>query len=290
MQRFESYDGTPIAYRVEGSGDPVVLIPGGPARPSGYFGDLAGLAADRQLIFFDLRGTGESGIPEDTSTYRVDRHADDVIALIDHLGLATVDLLGHSAGAGIAIFLAIGHSDRVRRLVLLTPSARVLGIPMVGFEEAWDARKDEPWYAEAVAADEALDALPDDADPAERDRLISLVMPFFYKRWDAVAQAHSASFPPVDAVLTGYYRDYVDGCAGDADAAGRGDDADAGRGGRRGRDAGAGDGGHDRERVPARRDRDGPRRSLPVAGRSGRAPGRDQRVSGLITSSAVVRP
>ena len=209
MEHFASYDGTPIAYRVEGSGDPLVLIPGGPARPSGYFGDLAGLAADRQLIFFDLRGTGESGTPEDTSTYRVDRHADDVIALIDHLGLTTVDLLGHSAGAGIAIFLAIGHSDRVRKLVLLTPSARVLGIPMVGFEEAWDARKDEPWYAEAVAADEALDALPDDADPAERDRLISLVMPFFYKRWDAVAQAHSASFPPVDAVLTGYYRDYV---------------------------------------------------------------------------------
>ena len=103
----------------------------------------------------------------------------------------------------------MGTQERLRRLILLTPSARVLGIPMIGFEQAWDARKDEPWYADAIAADEALDALPDDADPAERDRLMHLVMPFFYKRWDAAAAAHAKSFPPVEAVQAGFYRDYV---------------------------------------------------------------------------------
>jgi pimeloyl-ACP methyl ester carboxylesterase len=97
----------------------------------------------------------------------------------------------------------------VRRLILVTPSGRVLGVPMIGFEEAVAARSAEPWYADAIAADAALEDLPDDADLAERVQLLARVTPFFYGRWDAAAAAHSVAFPHVDAAATGYYRDFT---------------------------------------------------------------------------------
>ena len=51
----------------------------------------------------DVRGTGESAIPADPASYRCDRLVDDVAALQDHLGLDRFDLLGHSAGANVAV-------------------------------------------------------------------------------------------------------------------------------------------------------------------------------------------
>lgn len=86
MPTFSAPDGTQLSYRVTGDGDPVVCIPGGPAD-SRYLGDLGGLSAHRRLIVLDLRGTGRSAVPEDTSTYRCDRLVDDVEALREHLGL-----------------------------------------------------------------------------------------------------------------------------------------------------------------------------------------------------------
>ena len=50
MRRFESYDGTEIAYSVLGEGSPLVCLPGGPGRAVEYLGDLGGLATSRQLI------------------------------------------------------------------------------------------------------------------------------------------------------------------------------------------------------------------------------------------------
>lgn len=53
----------------------------------------------RQLVLLDLRGTGDSAVPDDPATYRCDRQAADVEALRAHLGLERVDLLAHSAAA-----------------------------------------------------------------------------------------------------------------------------------------------------------------------------------------------
>lgn len=95
MPTFTAPDGTRLAYRVEGSGDPVVCVPGGPVG-SAYLGDLGGLSAHRRLIALDLRGTGGSAVPEDTSSYRCDRLVEDIEALRGHLGAARIDLLAHS--------------------------------------------------------------------------------------------------------------------------------------------------------------------------------------------------
>src|SRR5215470_12174141 len=114
---------------------------------STYLDDLGGLSAQRQLVLLDLRGTGESAVPADPATYRCDRQVDDVEALRAHLGLDRIDLLGHSAGGTLAILYAVQHPERVGRLVLVTPSPRVVGVEVADEDRRAlvDMRRGEPW-------------------------------------------------------------------------------------------------------------------------------------------------
>src|SRR3954469_7883811 len=114
MPTFSSHDGTVLACHLTGQGEPLVCLAGGPGRPSGYLGDLGGLAASRRLILLDNRGAGDSAVPEDPGTYGVDRLVADVEALREHVGLETMDLLGHSAGADLAVLYATRHPHRIR--------------------------------------------------------------------------------------------------------------------------------------------------------------------------------
>jgi len=189
MPTFSAFDGTELAYHVRGEGDPLICLPGGPMRASACLGDLGGLAGHRRLILLDLRGTGDSAIAADPSSYRCDRLADDVLALTDHLGLARADVLGHSAGANIAVQYALRQPDRVRSLVLVTPSGAAVGLePDAGLRrEIISLRQGEPWYEDAAAAFERVAA----GGGAEQDW--AAMAPFFYGRWDAAAQAHDAA-------------------------------------------------------------------------------------------------
>lgn len=189
MPAFPAPDGTDLAYHVFGAGAPVVCLPGGPMLGSAYLGELGGLSAHRQLIMVDLRGTGRSAIPKDAASYRCDRLVDDVEALREHLGLDRLDLLAHSAGANLAALYVARHPERVGRLALVTPSTRAVGIEVTGQArlEIARLRRDEPWFAAAFAALEAIVA--GDAG----DNSWKAIDPFFYGRWDAAAQAHNAA-------------------------------------------------------------------------------------------------
>ena len=189
MPAFSAPDGTRLAYRMIGAGDPVVCVPGGP-RDASYLGDLGGLSAHRQLILLDLRGTGLSGIPEDTASYRCDRLVEDVEALREHLGLTRMDLLGHSAGTNIAVQYAARYPKDIGKLVLITPSAAAAGIAITGAmrRELAELRKDEPWFPAAFAALEAI------TEGTGSDW--EAIAPFRWGRWDAAAQRHPAASPP----------------------------------------------------------------------------------------------
>ncbi|MDC7338744.1 alpha/beta hydrolase [Streptomyces lydicus] len=67
MPHFRTYDDAELHYRVLGPADsplpPLVCLAGGPGRDAAYLGDLGGLAAHRQLIVPDSRGTGDSPPP-----------------------------------------------------------------------------------------------------------------------------------------------------------------------------------------------------------------------------------
>ncbi|MEU3223283.1 alpha/beta fold hydrolase [Streptomyces sp. NPDC006976] len=191
MPTFHTYDGTELAYHLMGEGAPLVCLPGGAMRASAYLGSLGGLAARRQLVLLDLRGTGDSAAPEDPATYRCDRLVADVEALRVHLGLERVDLLAHSAAGDLAALYAARHPDRLRSLVLVTPTTRAAGLPLAGREarEVAALRSAQPWYEEARAALEEIWA------GRLTDELRAGARPFMYGRWDAAAREHAAASP-----------------------------------------------------------------------------------------------
>jgi proline iminopeptidase len=187
MPTFSAPDGTRLAYRSLGTGDPLVCLPGGPMQDSAYLGDLGGLSARHRLIVLDLRGTGGSAAPEDTSSYRADRQVDDVEALREHLGLERIDLLSHSAGTNLAILYALRHPARVGRLLLIAPSLFAAAVP-VSAEMRLDVarlRQDEPWFPSAYAALEALTS-GQGADWAA-------IAPLRHGHWDVGTQAFEAA-------------------------------------------------------------------------------------------------
>jgi pimeloyl-ACP methyl ester carboxylesterase len=191
MAVFHGADGTRLAYHRAGQGDPLICLPGGPLQASAYLGDLGGLSAHRLLVLLDLRGTGASEVPADPASYRCDRLVDDVEALRVHLGLDRIDLLGHSAGAALALLHAARHPDRIGRLVLVTPSPRPVGLEITDHDRRRIAelRRGEAWFPDAFAAFQRI--WSGRATPADW----AAIAPFTYGRWDAAAQAHHARQP-----------------------------------------------------------------------------------------------
>ncbi len=197
---FTSYDGTVLAYRARWPrGVGLVCLPGGPGRHAGYLGDLGGLGrrTERELILLEPRGTGASAVPADPATYRCDRMAEDVEALRAHLGLTTMDLLGHSAGADLALLYAARYPERVSRLILLNPGLSSVGLAVTDDEllANTERRSAEPWFADAKAAVEA--AFSGDGCAETRRRYL----PFFYGRWDEAARAHRQESSPAVACI-----------------------------------------------------------------------------------------
>ena len=74
--------------------------------------------AGRRVVLFDNRGHGRSEKLYDPASYHIGLMAADALALLDHLGLARVDVMGYSMGARIGAFLTQAHPERVRSLVL----------------------------------------------------------------------------------------------------------------------------------------------------------------------------
>ena len=188
MPQLTTRCGTRLAYRVEGSGPPLVCLPGGPMMDAAYLGDLGGLDADRQLVLLDPRGTGDSEAPSDPRDYRVNKQVPDVEALREHLGLEQLDLLGHSAGANLVYRYVQAHPDRVSSLVLVTPSPYGLGLDVPDAMRATLAasRAHEPWYPAAAAAF----ARVQDGAAEEADWVA--MSPFSYARWDDRTREYDA--------------------------------------------------------------------------------------------------
>ena len=194
MSSFVSYDGTRLAYDLVGNGPLLLCLPGGPGRASAYLEDLGGLAEERSLVRLDARATGRSEVPADPSTLRFDRLAPDVEALRAHLAadgadVERIDLLAHSAGCLVAQVYATASPERVRSLVLVTPSDRLQGGSRADVAAIRDSRSQEPWYADASEAQAALV----DAPPGQQQALVRATRPFFYGRWDERTKAHAAT-------------------------------------------------------------------------------------------------
>src|SRR5689334_11895839 len=121
MASFDSFDGVPLYYEREGEGQPVVLLHGFTSSIEGNWKRpgiwQAIVDSGCSVIGLDARGHGKSSKPHDVAAYENDAMVRDVDALLQHLSLSRVDVVGYSMGAMTALRFAIGES-RVRRLVL----------------------------------------------------------------------------------------------------------------------------------------------------------------------------
>ncbi len=118
-EEFDS-NGVKIHYLVEGTGEPVVLIHGLLANAMLNWelpGIIAGLAKNHQVIALDCRGHGLSGKPVSEDQYGV-KMVDDVVRLMDHLGIKKADIVGYSMGGAITMKLMVLHPERVRSAVV----------------------------------------------------------------------------------------------------------------------------------------------------------------------------
>jgi proline iminopeptidase len=129
-----------LHYSTVGTGDPIVLLSGGPGFSSAYMAPLAALLApDHLVIIPDLRGTGRSQPTTITSaTVNSPLILDDLEALRSHLGIERWDVIGHSFGSLLGMRYALAHPGSVDRLVLLAAMAPKYS--MAKFGATLDAR------------------------------------------------------------------------------------------------------------------------------------------------------
>jgi pimeloyl-ACP methyl ester carboxylesterase len=155
MNSFESFDGIQIAYHDEGEGPAVILLHGFGVDGLGQFGDFERIlpilekrqemfrdvfggapalpdpplegrpgmvralqAAGARTILPDMRGFGSSDKPREKAAYVDSAMARDVVALIDHLRLDAVDVIGFSMGAGTAARLLLLRPPQVKSAIL----------------------------------------------------------------------------------------------------------------------------------------------------------------------------
>ena len=120
--RYADVNGVNLYYETWGDGSPVILLHGG-LFSSEMFGPLLAPFTDHhQIILVDLQGHGRTADvdrPLDVRTM-----ADDIAALIEHLGLDHPDVVGYSLGGGVAWQLAFRHPDKIRRMVTASANIR----------------------------------------------------------------------------------------------------------------------------------------------------------------------
>ncbi|MET8628029.1 alpha/beta fold hydrolase [Kitasatospora sp. NPDC004669] len=154
-----------LAYRDSGQpdGPPLVLLHALGERAADWDVVLPELAPGHHVYALDLRGHGDSGR---TAAYGLEAMRDDVLAFLDALGLARIDLVGHSMGGAVAYLLAQAVPERIDRLVLEEIPAlhpRPASVPPEGVE-------DEPAHFDWAMV-RAVKAQIDTPDPAWREGL-----------------------------------------------------------------------------------------------------------------------
>jgi pimeloyl-ACP methyl ester carboxylesterase len=120
MAYFDS-DGVQIYFEEHGEGEPVVLVHGFASRAEHNWGAMnwyMTLAPHYRVVALDCRGHGKSGKPHDREAYGGETMGEDVIRLMDHLGIKRALIMGYSMGGRIVTGLLMSHPERLRAAVL----------------------------------------------------------------------------------------------------------------------------------------------------------------------------
>ena len=105
-----------------GKGNPLIVVHGGPGLTKDYLlPQMAQLAKNNEVVFYDQRGGGKSSGTIMTGNITVESFVEDLEALRLALGYGKVSILGHSWGALLAMHYAIEHPGNLDNLVLMNP-------------------------------------------------------------------------------------------------------------------------------------------------------------------------
>ena len=148
---YADVNGLHLYYETEGTGRPLVLLHGGLGTGEMFGPTRAALAANHRLIVPDLQGHGRTADIDRPLDVRL--MADDIAALIRHLGLERPDIVGYSMGGGVAFMTAVKYPELVGKLVIASAHIRydALDPAMYAQQEqvaagAADALKGTPMY------------------------------------------------------------------------------------------------------------------------------------------------
>ena len=144
-------NGINLYYETSGAGRPLILLHGGLGSGEMFGPVMPLLAQHHQVVAVDLQGHGRTADIDRPIDPRL--MADDIAALIEHLGLAGPDVVGYSLGGGVALQTAVKYPTRIRRLVAVSANIRPDAIyPEMRAQQsqvnaaAADFMKDTPMY------------------------------------------------------------------------------------------------------------------------------------------------
>ena len=154
--RYADVNGLHLYYETHGSGRPLILLHGGLGTGDMFGPVRAVLAARHQVITPDLQGHGRTADIDRPLDVRL--MADDIAALIRHVGLDKPDVVGYSLGGGVALMTAIKYPELVGKVVVASAHIKydALDPQMYAQQEqvgaaAADALKGTPMYEGYVA-------------------------------------------------------------------------------------------------------------------------------------------
>lgn len=153
-------DGT--AFSVHGSGEPLVLVHGVGMGKEIWTPQIAAFSQDYQVIVYDMLGHGGSALPAADVSLR--DYANQLAGLLDHLGIASANVVGHSMGALVALEFALAYPQRVLRVAALNAVfmrsaaqraavlARAAALAHTGVSATVDSTLDR-WFGQPVPAE-----------------------------------------------------------------------------------------------------------------------------------------
>src|SRR6266850_994610 len=116
---FVTVNGARLWYRIEGQGEPLVLIPGGPGNPhTGFLPEFSKLADTARVVYFDPFGRGKSDRAKAPTEYSLERDVEDLEGLRTALNLGPINVLGRSYGGIVAQAYALKYPASIKRLIL----------------------------------------------------------------------------------------------------------------------------------------------------------------------------
>ena len=123
---FVDTNGTTLYYKTMGSGEPIVVLHGGPGFDHQQFLPFIWeLSSDYKVILYDQRGTGLSSGPVDSASITIDNFIEDIEGIRRSFNIERMNLLGNSWGGILAMHYGIRHPDKLNSLILCSTAASV---------------------------------------------------------------------------------------------------------------------------------------------------------------------